>query len=148
MVSIKVNTHINGTPEKVFDVFTDFENATQNLSGVEKIEVITDGPVGVGTRFRETRIMFKKAHTEEMEVSVFEPGKRFEVKAGGCGCEYLTSFNFNPSGSGTSVDVEMKITPVTFFAKVMSPLARLMSGSMKKCFQKDFDDLKSVVEAD
>ena len=41
----------------------------------------------------------------------------------------------------------MSYRPLTFFAKVMSPLGRLMLPMMKKCFEKDFQALKTIAEA-
>jgi hypothetical protein len=41
----------------------------------------------------------------------------------------------------------MAYRPLTFFAKVMSPLGRLMMPMMKKCFEKDFQALKTLAES-
>ena len=43
--------------ERVWEVLTDVAHADQTLSGVE---LITEGPYRVGTRWRETRRMFGK----------------------------------------------------------------------------------------
>ena len=67
------NKQIEAEPEQVFLLFTDIEKFPENLSGIERVELLTAGPVGVGTRFKETRIMFKRETTEEMEVTRFDP---------------------------------------------------------------------------
>ena len=41
----------------------------------------------------------------------------------------------------------MNYGPVTSFAKVRSPLGRLMAPMMKKCFEKDFQALKALAES-
>jgi hypothetical protein len=43
--------------------------------------------------------------------------------------------------------MEMHSRPITFLAKLMSPLGKLMMGSMKKCIAKDMDDLRAAVES-
>ncbi len=62
-------------PEKVFAMMSDFANAPQRISGISKVEMLTDGAVGVGTKFKETRVMLGKEATETMEVTTFDPNK-------------------------------------------------------------------------
>ena len=131
----------------VFDVFADLDRADQLVSAIVKIEKLTDGPMGVGTRWRETRKVFKREATEEMWITDFEPGRHFSVGCEACGCVYGYTFRFEPQGDETRVEFEMSYRPVTFFAKVMSPLAKIMSGTMKKCMEKDLDELKAAAES-
>ena len=148
MARITLTKDIEAQPERVFAVFTDFEKAPQAVTGIERLELLTDGPVGKGTRFRETRIMFKREATEEMEITAFDPGQGYTVEAESCGSHFKTDFRFVPIGRGTRVEMEVDCKPTTFMAKVMSPISALMMGPMKKCIQKDFDDLRAHVEGD
>jgi len=116
------------------------------LSGIERIEVLTDGPVGVGTRFRETRILFKREATEEMEFTAFEPGVSYSVGCESCGCRYDTRFDFVPEGGGTRVEMRMETKALTFGAKLMSPLAKLMAGAMRKMLENDLSEVKATAE--
>jgi carbon monoxide dehydrogenase subunit G len=132
--------------EKVFDVFSDFPNAAQRIEGIERVEMLTDGPVGSGTRFKETRIMFGRETTEEMQVTNFEPNKSYLVEADSCGSHFQTEFRFSQEGNRTLVEMEMTTTANTLFAKLMSPLGFLMSGTMKKCMIDDINQLKQHCE--
>lgn len=129
---MKLSRRIDAPPEKVFALATDIENWADRMDGIVKVEMLTDGPVGVGTRFKETRIMFKKEAVEEMEVSKFEPDTLFTLRGESCGSIFESTHTFRP---------------VTFFARLMSPLCSLMAGSMRKCIEKDLDDLKSAAES-
>ena len=40
----------------------------------------------------------------------------------------------------------MRGRPVTFFAKLMSPLGKLLEGTVKKCMVQDFEDLRAHLE--
>lgn len=146
MSGFTLTKKINASVDAVFDVFTDFEKARERVSGITKMEMLTEPPVGAGTRFRETRIMFKKEHAEEMEITSFDPGKHYTVRCESCGCVYESEFKFRPDGSSTEVEVEMRTRAVSFFAKLMSPLGKLMMGPMKKCIDKDMEELKSAAE--
>ena len=147
MADLVLTKTIAAAPESVFEIFADLDRAAERVSGIEKIELLTEGAVGVGTRWRETRIIFKKEAVEELEITAFEPPHGYEVGCESCGCRYTTAFRFTPVGAGTEVTMEMNTKPITFFAKLMMPLGALMMGSMKKCLERDLDDLKTVAES-
>ncbi|MEK7756681.1 MAG: SRPBCC family protein [Planctomycetota bacterium] len=146
MAPMQFSTHVSADATRTFDVFSDLRSADQRVGGIRKLEVLTDGPVGKGTRFKETRIMFGREATETMEVSAFEPGKSYTVTCSSCGVAWSTTFRFTPDGGGTRVDLEMVCRPLTFFARLMSPLGSLMAGSMKKCVEADMADLRKYLE--
>ena len=148
MGTITVRKEVHAPVDRVFDVFSDLDRAEERITGTVKLEKLTGGPVGVGTRFRETRVMFKREATEEMEFVGFEPGQSYTVACDSCGCHYETTYSFNADGNGnTQVECAFGNTPVTFMARLMSPLGKMMSGSLKKCLEKDMDELKAVAEA-
>jgi len=147
MARFTISKLVKGSPEHVFDVFTDIEKSAERVSGIEKIEVLTEGPVGKGTRFRETRIMFKREATEEMEITEFEPGKGLAIEADSCGAHFTSRFTFTPEGDQVRVDIEFSTRATSFFAVLFAPLGWLMMGSMKKAIEKDMDELKAAAEA-
>jgi len=137
---------VQASPERTFDVFSDLSRAADRVRGIQRIELMGDGRVGVGTRFRETRVVFKKETTEEMEITAFERPRRYVVEADSCGARFVSEFRFVPEGDGTRVEVEFEATPVTFFAKLLSPLSGLMAGACMKQFRGDMEDLAAVAE--
>lgn len=67
MGSVKESVQIAAPAERVWAVVSeDFKNATKWTSGLEKAEVLTQGPVGKGTRLRYT--IHTPAGKQEMEV--------------------------------------------------------------------------------
>lgn len=132
----------------VFEAFTDFANAPARVPGIVRTEVLTPGPVGVGTKFKETRIMFKREATETFEVTRFVRNELVELVAVACGSRYRTLFTFAPDGDGTRVGVDFDVTGVSFFAKLMTPLAALMKGTIRKCIRADIDGIRKSLEAE
>ncbi len=147
MPSFTLSRRVEAPVDAVFDVFSDIPRAREMIDQITGIEMLTDGPVGVGTRWRETRMVFKREATEVMEVTAFEPRRSYTVGCRSCGCEYESTWRFEPEGEATLVEFEMAYRPVTVLAKLMSPLGRLMAPTMKKCFEKDFQALKAVAES-
>ncbi len=146
MSSVKIEKTINAPREVVFAKAADFKNAAEVVSGIVGVEMLTEGPIGKGTRFKETRIFFGKKATEIMEVVTFEPQDRYQLKASSNGVNYLSSFDFVTEGESTKVTMTFEATPVTLFAKIMSIFSKAMMNSVRKLVEKDLDDLKKTCE--
>lgn len=134
--------------QSVFELFTDLSHAAEHIESIKSLEVIGKGPVGKGTRFRETRVMFGKEATEEMEITAFDPPRSYCVEAESCGAHFRTVYSFEGGQRETRVTMETTSKPMTFMAKVTGPvLGVLMKGAMKKAMRQDHEDLKRVAEA-
>ena len=149
MASITVQKHIAAPLETVFEYATDLRRAPARVSAIRKLEVLTDGPVAAGTRFRETRVLFKREATEEMEITRFERPSGYTVSAESHGTRYRTDFAFRAAAdAGTDVDVTFDAEPLTVSAKIMGFLMKPMLKSCAKLFAHDLDDLARAIEAD
>ena len=147
-MELDFSTTVRAPRESVFRVFIDFGNAAQRIEGIERIELLDEGPIRVGSKFRETRKMFGKETTEEMTVSELEENSRYLVTADTCGAHFATEFLFADHTDRTRVDVSIVTKPYSLFAKLMSPLGKLMIGSMKKMMCADIDQLKAYCESE
>ena len=148
MSTLIISTHVAAPIERVFPVYTDLEKAADRIPNITKLELLSEGPFGEGTRWRETRLMFKKEATEEMWVTGFNPPRSYTVVANSHGMIYETLFEFEPEGNGTVVRWTFKGTPQTLATKVTGPLFGLVFGGvMKRCMQSDLDALRDVCEA-
>ena len=120
---------------------------TERISGIESVELLTDGPVGLGTKFRETRIMFGRQATEEMEITGFDAPRSYTTQASSHGCHYVTKMTFEPNGSGTDIQMSFNAEPQTVLAKTMAVMMKPMIGKMRDIVSKDMDELKAAIEA-
>jgi carbon monoxide dehydrogenase subunit G len=142
-----VTERIAAPPETVFAAASNFGEAAGTIRGILRVEMLTPGPVGVGTRFRETRKMFGKEASEVMTVSEFEPPHRYVLLAESHGSRYRSELRFDPAGGGTDVTMTFQAEPLTFGAKVMSFVFRPMMKSVSKLCAQDLVDLKQSVES-
>jgi hypothetical protein len=144
---------INAPVDVVFDVASDLEHAARRIRGIEKIELLTPGPVGVGTRWRETRRMMGREATETLEITAFDPPRSYTAGCHSCGATMETTFRFTEIGRGsgpaaTELTLDIRCEARSLFAKLMSPLTRLMFEKvMRGCMESDLDDLARAAES-
>jgi carbon monoxide dehydrogenase subunit G len=147
MATITVSTNVSAPIDEVFKVYTQIDKAAERIPDITSLEVLSEGPFGEGTRWRETRVMFKKEATEEMWVTGFDPPNGYTVEAESHGMRYATQFRFVPEGEGTKVSWAFSGTALTFGAKIMAPIFNvLMKGTMTKCMLRDLEALRDVCE--
>jgi len=147
MKPIVLETTFAAPADRVFDALTDFEHAADRMENIVRCDVLTEGPVGVGTRVRETRRMMGKEAAQEMEVTAFEPGRSYTMGATSCGMDWSFTFTCEPKGEDqTLVRVEVRAKPVSVAAKLMSPLSGMFAGACRKATEKDLEDLRRHVE--
>ncbi|MGW1322316.1 SRPBCC family protein [Streptomyces antibioticus] len=146
--SVAVERLVGAGQGAVWEALTDLRGMERVLSGVTKVEVLTDGAFGVGTRWRETRRMFGKDATEEMWVTVSVPPERYVVEAESHGSRYVSAWDLTPAGpSATTVRMTFSATPTGGLSGL---LAKLMGGlgerAVRKAIAKDLADVAAAVE--
>lgn len=147
MPRVETGIHFSAPQDAVWAHITDLERAEERIQGIKKLELLTDGPIGKGSRFRETRVMFGKEATEEMEITGWNPPNSYTIEAESHGCHYTSVISLEPEGDGTRVSISFEGQPLTFGAKVMSGLMGwMMKGACRKAFEADFNDLKKSLE--
>jgi uncharacterized protein YndB with AHSA1/START domain len=142
---IAVSKVFPAPPAEVFALFTDLDRLPDRVKDITKIERLTDGPVGLGTRYKESRIVFKKEATVTFEVTAYEPPARFETLAHSCGAEYRADHRFTPDGAGTRVDLTLTTRAESWFAWLFTPVAYLMMSMCKKGLVADLDQMESAL---
>jgi carbon monoxide dehydrogenase subunit G len=129
-------------PERVWAVASDFANAPDHIKGITKVEIVTPGPVGSGTRFREWR----GRQLADMEITTWSPPRGYGLRGYAMGAEFTSEIRCIPDGSGTRLEMEIRVRPQTLGAKLLAPLLSLMSKMMVKACTKDLGDIAAAAE--
>ncbi len=144
MRELRATTETSATPAQVWKVLTDIEGAAETISGIEKIERLDGGSgFGVGTRWRETRTLFGRTATEEMEVTEVEPGRSYVTEARSHGAFYRSEVKVEPSPAGGSrLTWVFGAQPESLVAKIMgATIGRFFDGATKKALEQDLVDI-------
>lgn len=131
----------------VFNLATDFAGSERTISAITRVEMLTEGPVRVGTRFRETRVMFDREHSEILEVAGLQANHSVTLRSDFGGVAFSSTFTFEPCEGGTLVTLEVVGKPLTLLAKLTAPLAKLVTSRIAALLEQDLDDLRMAAEA-
>lgn len=147
-MNFKVEKLINASPEAVWKVITDIDNAPNNISGIETVEILErQDSAFVGLKWRETRIMFGKEATEVMWITDARENTSYSTRAESHGSTYITHFELQPEGAQTRLVMTFDGQAQTFGAKLMSAIMGIFfKGATIKALEKDLSDIKAAVE--
>lgn len=125
--------------EEVFDFATNLDNASTFLPGVTKCEMLTEGGLKRGAKFKETR----KGRSAVIEVVEH---KRPGVHAAGAsvmGMHATYWFRFHPDPAGTRVEMEADVQGNL----IWRPFLGLMSRMMAKEDGEYLERLKAAMQS-
>jgi uncharacterized protein YndB with AHSA1/START domain len=137
MTGFNMSEWVARPPKDVFDFITASENAPKIVSSVKSMVKLTEGPVRVGTRYRETRLMGGREQHAELEIVEFEPARRYAMQNVTEGIETVYRYNFQPERDGTRIDLVCEVQ-AKGIKKLMLPL---VAAILKK---EDGDHLQRV----
>ncbi|QCB96513.1 SRPBCC family protein [Arthrobacter sp. PAMC25564] len=156
--------HIKAPADKVWAVISDIPGSAATLSGVDSIQMLTQGPYGEGTRWKESRTMMGRSETVEMWVTQCEPpvpahggsagggarGGSTTVKALQGGADYTSRFALAERDGGTDLTL-------TFGAELVNPtrLSKIMMAMFgpigmritRKALAKDLAEIAAKAES-
>ena len=144
--TISVSARINAPVERVFDLFTDIEHAKEHVSGIIDVEMLTVGPVALGTRWRESRRIVGRVDAAEMEVTAFERYRTYTISHHKGGVRIDTVFAFQPAGDATQVAIEFGLGGAGLPPGFLTPLSWAIAGKVRRTLENDLADLKNQLE--
>lgn len=147
-VEFSVTQHIEVPPERVFRTMTDLEGAAAWMPDLIAVERLDDGPLAVGSEWRESRRMFGKEATEHFEVTGLDAPRSLRLRVDGTKGsskrgEYLFHYELTPRGNGTEVRLDGEIRGLLGVAALFG---RLFVGPFRKACAKDLAAMKEHLE--
>lgn len=146
MTTITVATQVAAPVERVFETFTDLEHASERVSNIQKIEVLTPGGFELGTRWAETREVMGRLDTAEMEVTAYDRNRRYTITHHKAGTRMDTVFMFEPFEGGTKVQIEFVLEGHGLPPGLLAPLGWAIAGKVRDVLTGDLEDLKASME--
>ncbi|MFK8113150.1 MAG: SRPBCC family protein [Rubripirellula sp.] len=122
MGQISVTKVIQAPPAIVFQAIADVPNLSNAVPYIKEIEILSDTQSGVGTRFRETRVMHGKEYITVLEVTEYSQDDHVRMVADEGGTVWDSLFQLIPRGDGTRLEMTMESRPYKWTSKIVTPL--------------------------
>jgi len=142
MIQHEVTIHLNRPVEQVFAFLADSQNLRTWQSNLIENEQLTEGPLRVGTRFREVRRTGPSQSEIRGEITDFESNQRFSTKTI-TKPRVTVSYALERENGGTRLNYKF----VMLTSGIMRLLEPMLGGSIKKDTELDFQKLKSILES-
>jgi carbon monoxide dehydrogenase subunit G len=134
---------INASSDLVFKTVSDINNFSKAIPDIINVEFLSDVKLGVGTRFRETRLMKGKEAMTELEVTEFVENDRVRMVTNSHGAVWNSVFTVKRVDGHTELTLAMDARPHKFMQKMMIPMIK---GMISKALEKDMDAVKTYCE--
>lgn len=143
--TIRAERIVRAPIDCVFSTLARIENFSKAVPGITDIEFLTDQQYGVGTRFRETRVMNGREAKAVLEVVELDENRMIRLVSDEGGAVWDTVFQVEPAGDdGTRMIMNMDARPHTFMARLITPMIIKMVG---KFVQADMDSVTQYCES-
>jgi carbon monoxide dehydrogenase subunit G len=149
MAVMTVERDVAAPAETVWALVTDLDRTNAVVSAITALERTDDGSgFGVGTAWRETRVMFGRESTESMAVTEIDEGRSYVVESLSRGVLYRSVMRIEPNADGCHLVWDFGAEAQSTSAKLMSVIGKLFEGSTKKALLKDLEDIAAAAETD
>ncbi|MDH5464619.1 MAG: SRPBCC family protein [Thiovulaceae bacterium] len=147
-MTLKSTVLIHSCVEKVWSVVTNIENAAQQISGIEKVEILHKPESGLlGLKWRETRTMFGQTATEEMWVTDVKEHLSYDTQAQSHGSLYLSTLSLEQKDQEVELSMSFTAKPQSFVAKLLYyTMGFLFKSATQKALLQDLKDIKNFIE--
>lgn len=143
MNGFEFNEHIARSPQDVFEVLSNPTKATEFLDNITGSRKLTDGPIAVGTMFREIRLVDGKEASADLLVSAYEPNTHVGISTEAEGIKVEYHYHLSPEGGGTRLTWTCELH-ASGLRKMILPM---VAGIMKKEDGDHLRRLKTYLEA-
>jgi hypothetical protein len=143
VITLHGEVDVNRHAADVYDFIVNVENAPKWQPAVIETSRITDGPIRVGTQFREVAKMMGRRVETICEITDLQPSRRVAFRATSNGpLSYATSYLLEPQGDTTRVTIEGTFT----FKGLWRLLEPLVRGEVRKESAQELLAMKAAIE--
>ncbi len=143
MTQFTASRSINASIDLVFKTVSDISIFSKVVPDIVNIEFLSEIKSGVGTRFRETRLMKGKEATTELEVTEFVENDHVRYVTDSHGTVWDTVMSVRTVDGKTDLTMVMDAIPHKLAQKMMIPMIK---GMIAKALEKDMDAVKTYCE--
>ena len=145
MPEIQVRQRFALPPTGAWAVLVAFERYPEWVGSYESVEFLGETREGVGARWRQTRTVFGRSHSQEMAVTRWEAPCELVLVATEAGGRYGTRYQLDAVDGGTEVVTTFSVTATNPIAWVfVQTIGRRMLRGTGAAIAADLGELAAV----
>ena len=144
MSPVIISRTIDAPIDRVFRVISEPEQFQQAVPHITNVEFLTASRSGVGTRFKETRLMHGRESSVELEVLEYAHNDRIRLVSDAGGTVWDSLFTVSEENGKVTLHLQMDIRPHTLMARLTTPIFK---GMVAKGVEADMDVIKEYCES-
>lgn len=117
---------IDSPVERTFDFATNLDNASRLMPSVTRIEMVSEGGLKPGAKFKETRLMKGKEQSAIIEVTEHQRPQVHAASSAMMGMRATYRFRFAPEGNGTRVNMDAEVKGNLLWWPFLGMMTRMM----------------------
>jgi hypothetical protein len=148
-VQIDLAKTVAAQPAVAFAAVANVTDWPRIIESIRSVEVLTPGPIRVGTRLREDRIMFGRDSIQEMQVATIEKPHRLRLFVEHPDLHYELDHLIDAvHGGGCRIMLIFRSRPETPAGSALHPfMTPLMGTTLRDELERDLSDLAAAVTA-
>lgn len=143
MITFEIGILIDRSVEDVFAFISNPMNLPKWQSMVAKVEPVSSGPVGVGTKFNVHSELMGRKIDGVMDITDYDPPSKFGFKNVAGPVQIQAMASFKPVGTGTRLSLNAQGEPGGVFKLAEGVLSRQVKSQM----EDNLKQLKSFLES-
>ena len=141
MISFTNTIRINRSPSDIYAYLSDLEHTPEWNWAIAETTKTTQGPVAIGTRYRQTRTVPAPA-TESLEISSLDANRHIEVQGTLAAMRARLDYELTEVGDGTEIVNTVQLEPQGAL-RLAGPI---VGPRIKSAVASNLADLKTRLE--
>lgn len=142
MARVDTSVFMNRPVDEVFAFVTDLQNGKMWQAGFVESRLMSEGPIGVGTKFQDVREFLGRRFQSTGEIIEYQPSNKFGLRLTSGPVPFTGRFTFESVEDGTRLIFVGEGEPGWFF-KLLEPL---VVYGFRRQLQENFATLKEFLE--
>jgi carbon monoxide dehydrogenase subunit G len=144
LATITIARTIHAPTAVVFRTVADPAHFAEAISGVTRIEFLSSTKCGLGTRFRQSRVLNGQEMTLDFDVTDYIENQRVRIVNEIHGTRWDSVITLTPSSASTTLTMRMDTKTRPLVPRLLMPL--MLRLFIKRSVEKDFDAVKAFCE--
>ena len=144
MKPTELSLTISASLGTVWRAVSDLDHYSRAVPQIDRIEILSRTSAGVGTRFRETRLVGGREIASELEVAELVEKEKVTYVSDTFGTSWNSTFTVAPAGDQTRLTVAIEGRPYRLLSKLATPLMKFLTA---KGVAADMEGIKEHSES-